>query len=333
MEETFINARSYQGESVAVERVQKWIQTFQSRAEDDGSLEIEIIHLVVGAEDDDEPFDTVEVTVDKTPEQLAKHVVDLASDYCEGMDSGKVRFLVKVQGIRKKATFNLKIDSGGMTGDEVDEAPNTRGMIMQQMRHAEVLVESNTNMAAKAVQMFERAGHVYESICASQQKELQSLRSVHVETIKAYEDINSSRHIRDLELLKLQNSEKRMDQVAGLLMQGAPHLLNKFLGGAAGDGRPQVVKEGWTPLEQMLLGFIATFDKDQLDKVVGSGVFSPVQLMGFHQLLTSLFEKKEILEKEEAEKRSKMNGDANGQTQGQAASNSGAQQKEPAYQT
>lgn len=329
-----IDAVHYANELEAQEKVRKWMEKIQNSAEDDGGLEIELYHHMPG-EEEPSPIDVLDVDSSLAPDQIAKRVVAAATEYCEGMDASKIRFLARIDGVRKTCAFAIKIENRGTSaGGEIDEAPNMVGLIMQKMRHQEVLVDANANMVAKTSAMVERVGEMYQAICESQQKEIQNYRQMHIETIKAYEDINSMRHVRDLDMRKLMMSEKRMDQVAGLLMTGAPHLLNKFLGGGAGDGRPKMVAEDWSPLEQMLLGLIGTFDKETLEKLMGSGVLNPAQMMGFHQLLTAVFEKKEALEKVQAEQAAKAQ--ANGQVNGQSppiAGQANETKKEPAYQT
>lgn len=308
-EPTYQNAIFFEGEDEARKRVRTWLEKYANSAENEGDLQIEVYHHVAGDEDPS-PFDVIEFEYGAPPEALARKIVESATDYCDGVESGKARFRCEIDGVRGTCVFTITVPERG-TGDEVDEAPNMKGLLMQDMRHKEALINANTKMVAQVSSMYERVASSWERMAEAHAKRVQELEKGQVETIRAFEDINSARHIRDLELKKLEKSERRMDQVAGILMQGAPALFNKFLGGPAGE-RNKIVAEGWTPLETQLMGFVATFNNEQLEKVAQSGIFTPDQLMGFMELARTLIEKKEAEDKAHAEKRAREEGSTNG---------------------
>lgn len=313
-EETFESAVYFEGVPEAIKKVAAWLEKFHDSPENEGGAEIEIYHFVGGGMSDEEPFETVEYDLRLSPDQLARKVVNKAVEYCDDFDSGKVRFQVRIEGAKGKIVFPITVPDRE-TDDELDEAPNARGQAMQQMRHNEKLVNVVVKSMDKTMQMFESAATMYKTMLQDRDNRVKELESQHLTTIKTYEELNSQAHLRALEFRKLEKQEKRMDQVAGILMQGAPHLFNKLLGGA-GAPRDKVVSEDWTPLENILLGFANTIDADQLNKLVSAGIFRQDQIMGFMELMTALKEKHDAQEAAAKAKSEAANGHANGQSNG-----------------
>lgn len=317
-EDTFTNAIHFEGEDKARKLLVAWLEKYHESGENEGGLEIEVYHFVAGNMAEEEPFVFIDFDLALSSDQLARKIVAACIDYCDNIESGKVRFLCKVDGVKGKVIFPITVPERE-DGDEVDEAPNAVGMTMQQMRHNEKLINVNVKAQEKATAMFEAATVMYKDMLQNALDRVKQLEGVHIDTIKTYEELNAQSHLRALEFRKLEKQEKRMDQVAGVLMQGAPHLFNKLLGGPLGM-RAQVVNEGWTPLETMLMGFAGTLTKEHLDKIVSSGIFDQTQIMGLVQLLSALQEKHEAEEKKSTEagappQAQSSNGSTNGAAQ------------------
>ena len=134
-------------------------------------------------------------------------------------------------------------------------------------------------------------------------KRIAELEAQYMNNAKTYEELLSGKHMRDLDLRKLDNEERRKEQVAGILMQGVPLLLNKMLsgkpmggggggggGGAGGGPAPGMPDPGKpfteevTPLEHMLEGFLQTFTPEQLQDIMAKNVFTGPQMMMFVEI-------------------------------------------------
>lgn len=301
-EPTFQNAIFTEGIPEAEKRVRTYLEKYAGSAENEGDLQIEIYHHIAG-EEDPAPFDVIEFDPGLTVDQVSKRIVSSADDYCEGVEAGKARFRVEIDGVRGSCVFTLTVPERGMGDDDVDEAPNMKGLMMQKMRHQEALVGANTKLVSSVSAMYEGAARSWKELAQMYAKRVEELEKSHIETIKAYEDINSARHMRERELRKDDKAEKRMDQVAGILMQGAPALFNRVFGGGSGPEKGKIVHEALTPLENQLMAFMATFNREQLEKMASSGLFEPAQLMGFMEIAKHVIDLKEAMDAREAASR------------------------------
>jgi len=288
MSEDVLNAIHYEGEDEARQKLEKWLLKICDSQENEGGLEVEVFHYVPGEMRDADPIAVSPVDPELSHKDIASDVLKQCMEYCDDIETGKIRFQCKVQGIAGPCTFTITIPERD-TGEDVDEGPTHKGIIMQQMRHNQFLLKSQVQVMNQAATMFQGAAAMLVKSNDDKDRRISELEQGYTSNLRVFEDLMSARHVRDLESKAMDNKERRYDAVAGILMQGAPLLLNKFLAG----GKAKVFDEKRTSIELMLEGFLETFKSDQLEKITSSGIFTPEQMMGFMQLANAIIERQQ----------------------------------------
>jgi hypothetical protein len=261
------------GVEEAQEKVTRFIDKL-GEAEVEGDVTIILKQLGVG---ESAVIIDVTFTPGEDPVAVADSLVDAARE--EGDVLGGVRkFEITVAGHKGRCVFSLQFKE--KDDDEIDEAPNGKGLVSQQMRHNEKLVKLVIGLTAETSKTSRQQLH-------EANERVKNLEKVHLEGIKTYAEILDAKQLRDLEMTKLLKSEERKDQVGGMLMQSIPAIANKFLGGK--------VVSGPTALENMLEGFFRTFTPEQLQETVQTGNLKmrPEQMMGLMEMLKSILQSKE----------------------------------------
>jgi hypothetical protein len=301
MSATYDNAVHYEGDLEAIKRVSVWLAKYWESPENEGGLPIQLFEY---DSDDEDPFHEIDFDLESTPDRLAKEVVDGAIEFCDGLESGKCRFKVKIPGIRSSITFTITVPEREMD-DEISEGPHAKGITMQLMRHQERIMKQTTTMWDRGLAAFESMANHWQNMVMDKDKRIAELESVHTNTIRVFEEISSARHARDMEIRRLENEERRRDQVASTIMGLAPHLAGKLLG-SDGAAFPTVPGGGMsrTPIEMALENMLNTFDMPQLQKLQESGILRDEQLVAFIQIAQMVRERQEAEEAAKAKNRS-----------------------------
>lgn len=300
------DAIQFQGLTEAAVKVKEFLDKVSESLETEGELKVTLSQNAKHGEQ--AVYETV-YSFDESMDEFVDELLQATMKDAEDIGRGKIKYSVTVKGVKGRATFAIVIpEREGEDEDDLDEVPNKRGLISQQMRHNESLMKITVGFAKDNQQRL-----------AQENKELRAeiamMKRTHVEGIKQYEELISMRHLRDLEYKKLDNSERRKDQVGHILMQLAPVVASKFLGGG---GKAAVEMGAKTPLEVMLEGFLSTFDQAQLGKLANAGILTPIQMAGFMEIVGH------ILERQAAEEAARKPPAEQGQQQ--------AQQQPPPHQ-
>lgn len=301
------DAIQFQGLDTARPKVKEFLDKVAESLETEGELRVTLSQAAKHGEQ--AVYETV-YSFDESMEEFIDELFEKCMNDAEDIGRGKIKYSVTVAGVKGRATFSIVIpEREGEDEDDLDEVPNKRGLISQQMRHNESLMKITVGFAKDNQQRL-----------ATENKELRAeiamLKRTHVEGLKQYEELISMRHLRDIEVKKLENGERRKDQVGHILMQLAPVVASKFLGGGA---KAAVEMGAKTPLEVMIEGFLSTFDQAQLGKLAQAGILSPVQMAGFMEIVGYIIDRQNA---EEAKRK-----EANGQSPPQQA-----QQQQPPQQ-
>lgn len=307
------DALVFEGLTEARTKVSGFLSTVAESLELEGELKVTLSQNAKHGEQ--EVYETV-YSFDESLDEFVSEIMDKACSDAEDIGRGKIKYSVKVVGIKGRATFSLVIpEREGEDEDDLDEVPNKRGLIGQQMRHNESLMKITVGFAKDNQQRL-----------ATENKELRaeisSMKRTHVEALKQYEELISMRHVRDIEFKKLENGERRKDQVGHILTQLAPVVAAKFLGGGV---KAAIENGAKTPLEVMLEGFLMTFDQAQLQKLATAGILNPVQMAGFMEIVGYILERQAA---EEAARKQKA-GQAHAQGQNGGPSPPPPQQPSP----
>jgi RNase H-fold protein (predicted Holliday junction resolvase) len=255
------DVQSIEGEDEASEKVERFVLNILESVEMDGSdYTFNLFQHGRGGEEDDPVFSTEFKRKRKDRDFLVKSAQELAQEIVGEATSDVENFL--------------------------EETPNKKGLLSQLMRHQEKVMKLAVGATKNVIDMQNRT--IREA-----QERVKQLEERQVENIRLTEELVSGAHARNIEIRRIEKKEKRMDEIAGMVMQGAPMLLQMVAasGVKAGGGEAQAVETGQaaqqTParaptgsrIEQLVEVLLGTFTQEQMMKMQASGLFAPEQLM------------------------------------------------------
>jgi len=230
MNDDFHDAESCEGMEEGKSSIRAFLEMLKRSTEIEGEAQLELWNVGHGAED---AIYTTEWDISEPTEDVIDEIMDAAETDALNVGRGKVRFKVVVGGLKKagRAAFTLNVPDNGddlnpEDIEDIEELASRKGLLTQLMRHQEKTIKVGLGGAAVAQATL-------KSQLEAAYKRITDLEGRHLETVKVYEELLSAKHMRDLELRKLDNDERRKEQVAGILMQGFPILLNKFMSNKA----------------------------------------------------------------------------------------------------
>lgn len=292
------DAKSCEGTAEARRIVQGWLEIIKKSVEIEGDIPLELWNVGLGQEGP--PVYATEWDITEPVDNVLDELMEHAEEDALNIGRGAVRFKVIVEDMKKagRAAFTLRIPNNGELNlddmEDIDELATQKGLLTQLMRHQEKTMKVGLGGSDKTM------SHMSKMLDAAY-KRINELEAQYMNNAKTYEELLSGKHMRDLELRKLDNDERRKEQVAGILMQGVPLLLNKFLmskppelgqgtasgvanGNAVGVSGGKPVEETSTTLELMVEGFFHTFTPNQLQDIMQKNVFTPQQMMMFVEI-------------------------------------------------
>jgi hypothetical protein len=218
------------------------------------------------------------------PSAMAAGIVDVAMEDGGAVGNGKTKYQVTIKGHTGRCAFTLEYRPTGE--DDLDEVPNAQGIVAQTLKHNEALHKQMMQMVRLSTQDHREQRKDYLD-------EIKNLRGGQIETIQTLASLYDAKHAQAIETKKIEKAEARKDEVAGFLMQGIPHIVNKLVGG----GR-EVIAPITTPLEQMLHGWLSTFTQEQLQNTVQTGQIQlrQEQMMGMLGIFQAVQEKAAAVE-------------------------------------
>jgi hypothetical protein len=170
---------------------------------------------------------------------------------------------------------------------------NLSGVTSQLMRHN----EANARLAIG--QTLDVIGH-YKSLLAAREKRIEELETKYWKVTELYERLTSMQHERELETMRMAQSDKRQEFLREKLDMIAPVVLSKLAPGAA---------KGAALGEELLRQFLKSLSPNQMDAIVGS--LKPEQAAVINEIYLAYGERE--VAKEEAKKSAKKsNGASNG---------------------
>lgn len=279
--------KDIEGFEEASEKVAAFIEKVSGSMEAEGELRVSLSQTTTRSGDLD-IYETV-FAFDEPLESFVEEIMDAARQDAQGINRGRIKYSVKVAGHKGRVTFSLKLPDRGIDGnaeefDDVDDLPNRKGIVTQQMRHTEAFARMVVSGSKETVQTL-------KELLRDANARIAHLEKTHMDAVKAYEELLNMRQVRDLEFLKVERAEKRKDQVGHVLMQGLPIVASKLLGGGAASAA--LSNGANTPIEGMLEGFMMTMSQDQLKAIMASDLFTPVQKAGLMEMIQHIIERNE----------------------------------------
>jgi len=293
------NAHQIDGGTAAFATVSSFLQKLRKSAENEGSVDV-VLSQTSSAKGhkkkDNDAVESFPFDMQTDIDDLANEIVDRAIDDCEGLHAKTMKYDVRADGLEARCGFTLKGDDGEEEDmDDVEDLPNRKGLLALLMRHAQGSHKLVVGTSHDMITSLREENRELRTMLLQQQKQA-------MESIKAYEELVSGRHMRDMEMKKMENKDRRMDQLAGTVLQGFPLLVTKFLGGGAGAAAMQAVPGSRTPMEGLLEGFLRTLDNEQFQQILSSGLFRPDQITALVELVKFAMERDEAEKKAAAEK-------------------------------
>lgn len=241
-------------------------------------------------------------------EELVSEIIDRASDDCLGLRAKKMKYTLTARDdddapLKGRATFTLKCpeQEDGDDIEDIEDLPNRKGLMGMLMRHQQTIMKMAVGGTKQTQEYLMRTIHEKDA-------RIRTLESGQTEGMKAFEELISGRHVRDMELRRMENAERRKDQVAGVLMQSVPLLATKFLengggmtgggqapgptasGGTPGGGAPGGAR---TPLEARLEVLLSSMSGEQFQKLMELGILDPNQQMALVEIVRIVMERQE----------------------------------------
>ena len=170
---------------------------------------------------------------------------------------------------------------------------NLTGVTSQLMRHN----EANARLAIG--QTLDVIGH-YKALLAAREKRIEELEAKYFKVTELYERLTSMQHERDLEVMRIQQQDKRQDFLKEKLDMLAPVIVAKMVPGAS---------KGSALGEELIRQFLKSLSPKQMESIVGS--LSPEQAAVINEVYVAYGERE--MAREDAKKGGKKtNGTTNG---------------------
>jgi hypothetical protein len=166
------------------------------------------------------------------------------------------------------------------------------GVTAQLMRHN----EANARLAIG--QTIDVIGH-YKSLLIAREKRIEELEAKYSRVIELYERLSSLQHERDLEIMRVKQTEKGQEFLREKFEMLAPVILSKFIPGA---------NKGGVLAEELVRQFLKSLSPKQMEGLMGT--LSPEQFAVINEIYSAYGERD--LAREDAKKNGKKNGSAHG---------------------
>jgi hypothetical protein len=138
------------------------------------------------------------------------------------------------------------------------EAPDARGITSQLMRHNEVAARMALTQTSDIIDYYRRA-------LDARDERIEQLEARHFKTLELYEELQSLKHERELDVIREQRADQRTQFLKEKLDMLAPVLMNKLLGkgGAGGAQAPPVLGE------ELMRQFLKSLTPSQIEALMG----------------------------------------------------------------
>jgi len=203
--------------------------------------------------------------LEKEVARVVEDVVTTAEQDCAAYDNR--RRLYKLVASSESETvgtfpFNLGVRAQPLQETGLLDAPTERGLLNQLMRHLESITQQSAQQSQVAMESL-----ISENQHLRRQRDL--LEDRRIEVFLKLEELESERHLRDLETRRFEKREERIDKVMGdIVTIWGPEVIKRFsLPAASKKSEPsnQSVEKLQGELRHVL-----AFDRELRDKILDS---------------------------------------------------------------
>lgn len=272
--------------------VKKFVKNMTDGAETEGDVVFQVALWGFGST---EPVADVTFSFAQGVEACADEILDCAQNNALSFGIGKRKYKVLCKGQTGFAVFILDVPPPEESDelDILDEAPNRRGITTALMRHTEKAVQTALGSAHKQIT------YLHTQLRAKDDR-ISELEGKYLEVLKYLEELASAKHVRDLEMKRQENEERRTDQISGMLMTLLPLGANKLLGA-------KLLAEPMGGLDTAIAGLMAGVDQKQFEQL--QKILRPDQVMALAEIMMTVEKKAEEAKKAHTEH---APGEANG---------------------
>jgi hypothetical protein len=149
----------------------------------------------------------------------------------------------------------------------------------QTLRHNEMLFEATIRERAEVFKLFK----------SQIQEQHETIRFMERERAKEKllaEELMSAKHLRDIELRRIEKAEERKDEALGLVKPWAHSISARILG-------PGAVSKDMAPLLDMFEAVFGTFTPEQLQAIMASDIFTSRQKQELGGLFSTIMNLRE----------------------------------------
>jgi len=256
-----------------VHELAEWIKRNVVRLKDDDGGRI----VIVCQNNSDNPVvDTVDASEVESLEALAEKVYEIAENDAER--SNNSHYAVKIDGVEARYSLLFAVDdvsseerppSRGNSGDDGGGYRNVQGMsrgipvegwvqyAKQRDQHEQFLYDASLGERREVYKLMQR-------VITEQQETIRGYEKERSRERVLIEELMSSKHIRDLEVSRIQKEEGRKDEALNLLKPWAHSIGARLLG-------PKAVPNDVIPVLEQILAVFSTFTPDQVQSLASTG--------------------------------------------------------------
>lgn len=245
--------------------LERWVRQQKSVARDEGALTfMELTHL--GQTRHDRIW-SAPVEVDTDPTDLASALYKAAVDDANGLGGIQKYSLGVCFGGKKKplekCRFRVRAPDDEEFPDDIgSEVANAKGLVTQAMRHTEGVMRTSIGGTQDIIRH-------YQKMVETSTADAERLRERLAEMYEAHEEILSMQTEREIDRMRAQKREDRIDEGIQVLKLLGPTIINKLAG-------KKILEEKETPESYQMRQFMESLDPKQMEQL--SEVLKPAQL-------------------------------------------------------
>lgn len=305
------DAETVEGQGEALDKVIRFIKNILESVEiEDDEFTFNLYQHGRGSEEEDPVFSS---TIEKNGSvtELADEIMEAALEDVAEYYKGTHKYVVRADNVRARCMFSLKVNpKEDEDMDDIEETPSKKGLMSQLMRHQEKVIKMAVGSVKSVMDMQAKA-------IREKDERITNLESRQFEAIRLTEELVSGKHARDIELRRIEKKEKRTDEITGMVLQGAPMLL-QMISGSGKEASPAAQMQpppGTSRIEMLVEGLIGSLTPEQFSKIGQAGIFEPEQIMALVEVAKEVQAKEQAREVAARVARESANGVAKSQVQ------------------
>lgn len=213
----------------------------------------------------------------------ALDIMQKAQDDADGQGPGVYKYVVLVhcKGEEKpvgRFPFRVRGDEDLDLDEDSENAPTTKGLLQQLMRHNEAYSRTMTTGITSLANLMVRRQE-------SQERTIEALLEDRLKMFQTLESAKSQEHDRNMELMLTDGEQKRKDKAFEKIMTLVPLVVNKMIGA-------KLLPDKSDPLMMLLEPLITSMNAEQFQAI--QQTLNPEQTMIFIELLQTFQKRREL---------------------------------------